>query len=155
MQNRVPSNLLLVSFILLSSFLVVAQDSEKKIKMKDLPPAVQKTVQEQSQGAKIRGLAKEVEKGKTSYEAELFVNGHTKDVMIDSDGTVIAIEEEVALNSLPAAVKTEIEKQAGKGRIRRVETITKNGTLEYYEAAIKTGSKGREIKVSPEGKLIK
>ena len=155
MHNRVLSFLLLFSFVLLSAFSALAQDSEKKVKMKDLPSAVQKTVQEQSQGAKVRGLAKEVEKGKTSYEVELFVNGHTKDVLIDPDGKVVAIEEEIALTAVPAAVKTVIEKQAGKGRISRVETITKNGTLEYYEAAIKRGGKGREIKVSPEGQLIK
>jgi hypothetical protein len=39
-------------FMSLSLCLAPAQDSEKKVKLKDLPPAVQKTVQEQSQGAK-------------------------------------------------------------------------------------------------------
>lgn len=146
---------LFCSFMLLPLCLALAQDSEKKVKLKDLPLAVQKTVQEQSQGAKIRGLAKEVEKGQTSYEAELLVNGHTKDVLIDPAGKVLAIEEEIALNDVPAAVKAELEKQAGKGRISKLETITKNGTLEYYEAHIKTGIKAREVKVNPEGKVIK
>ena len=155
MCRRIVSFSLLCSLVLLSSFSAMAQDSEKKVSMKNLPPAVQKTVREQSQGAKIRGLAKEVEKGKTSYEAELLVNGHAKDVLIDPDGKVLAIEEEVTLSSVPAAVKAEIEKQMGKGRISKLETVTKNGTLEYYEAIIKTGAKRREIKVNLEGKLIK
>ena len=155
MCRRIVSFSLLCSLVLLSSFSAMAQDSEKKVSMKNLPPAVQKTVREQSQGAKIRGLAKEVEKGKTSYEAELFVNGHAKDLLIDPDGTVVSVEEEIALSAAPAAVKTELVKQAGKGRISKLETVTKNGTLEYYEAIIKTGAKRREIKVNPEGKLIK
>lgn len=155
MSRSLQSCLLLFGTLLLSPFITPAQDSEKQVRMKDLPPAVQKTVQEQSQGAKLKGLAREVKKGEIAWEAELLINGHTKDLLIAPDGKVIAVEEEVALSAVPAAVKAEIEKQAGKGRITRVETITKNGTLEYYEAALRTGRKTREIKVSPEGKLIK
>jgi hypothetical protein len=38
-----------------------ATAAEKKLHMKDLPPAVQKTVQEQTKGAEIKGLSKETE----------------------------------------------------------------------------------------------
>ncbi len=144
-------------FAIVASLTLVAsaQDTEKKVKMKDLPAAVQATVKEQSQGATIRGLAKEVEKGKTFYEVELKVNGHNKDVSMDADGKVVSVEEEVALDSLPAAVKAEIVKQAGKGTIRLVESVTKDGTLAYYEAHVKSGVKSKEIKVGPDGKLMK
>jgi uncharacterized membrane protein YkoI len=122
--------------------------------MKDLPEAVRKTVQEQSKGATIRGLAKEVEKGQTFYEAELKVNGHNKDVLIDPTGAVVEIEEEVALSSLPPDVKATIQKAAGKGKITAVESITKNNTLEAYEAHVSKAGKKSEIKVGPDGKLI-
>jgi len=131
-----------------------AQSSEKAVKMKDLPEAVRKTVQEQSKGATLRGLAKEVEDGKTFYEAELKVNGHNKDVLIDPSGTVVEIEEEVAVSALPPDVKATIQKNAGKGKIKNVESITKNNTLEAYEAHVTTGSKKSAIKVDPTGKLI-
>ena len=72
--------------------------SEKSVKMKDLPRAVQKTVQEQMSGAKLLGLSKETEKGKTFYEAETTVNGHTRDVLIDSKGAVVQVEEEIAMD---------------------------------------------------------
>jgi hypothetical protein len=49
--------------------------SEKPVKMKDLPSAVQTTVQEQSKGATVRGLSKETDNGKTYYEVELKVTG--------------------------------------------------------------------------------
>ena len=42
--------------------------SETRVQMKDLPEPVQKVVQEQTRTAKLKGLAKEVEKGKTFYE---------------------------------------------------------------------------------------
>ena len=131
-----------------------ARGSEKKVRMKDLPKVVQKTVQEQSIGATISGLSKEVEHGKTYYEVELKVNGHGKDILIDPTGAIVEIEEEVSVASLPAAVKTAIEAKAGKGRIVKVESITKNNVLVAYEAQVNTAGKKSEIKVGPEGKSI-
>ena len=131
-----------------------AQDGEKKVKMSDLPPAVQKTVREQSKGATIRGFAKEVEKGKTSYEVEMKVNGHNKDVLIDPEGVVLAVEEQVTLNALPAAVKAELLRKAGKGKILIIESITKNGVLAEYEAQVSRAGKKSGIKVGADGKSI-
>jgi uncharacterized membrane protein YkoI len=131
-----------------------AQDSEKRVKMKDLPAAVQQTVREQSKGAVIRGLAQETENGVTNYEVELKVNGHNKDVLIAPSGEVVEIEEQVALASLPAAVKTTIAQNAGKGRIVSVESITKGTSVVSYEAHVRGAGKSREIKVSAEGQLI-
>ncbi len=129
--------------------------AEKPLKMENLPPAVQKTVQEQSKGATIRGLSKEEENGKTFYEAELKVNGHNKDLLIDPTGSIVEVEEQVTLTSLPPAVKTGLEKQAGKGKITFVESVTKDGAVVAYEAKIKTAGKTSEIKVSPEGAAVK
>src|SRR5215831_14408258 len=84
---------------------VALRAEEKKIKRSDLPPAVEKTVAEQSKGATIKGFATEVEDGKKLYEAEMIVNGHGKDISIDEKGNVIEIEEEVAIGSLPPTVK--------------------------------------------------
>jgi len=144
----------LFSLSLLLSANTFAQNSETSVKMKDLPEAVRKTVQQQSKGAIIRGLAKEVEDGKTFYEAELTVNGHNKDVLIDPTGAVVEIEEQVALSSLPAEVKATVRKAAGKGKITAVESITKSNTLEAYEAHVSTAGKKSEIKVAPNGTLI-
>lgn len=67
---------------LVSSTLVAgsatAQGSEKKVTMRDLPPAVQPAVKEQISGATLHALAMETEDGKTLYEAELRVNGRTR-----------------------------------------------------------------------------
>ena len=73
---------------------VVAQ--EKKIQRADLPPAVEKTVAAQTQGATIKGFSQENEKGETYYEAETTVNGHSKDITIDANGALVEIEEQVA-----------------------------------------------------------
>ena len=129
--------------------------AEKRVKMESLPPAVQKTVQEQAKGATIRGLSIEIEDGKTFYEAELKVNGHNKDVLIDPAGSVVEVEEEVALDSLPPAVKDAIQKRAAKGQIVLVESVSKNDAVVAYEAKIKTAGKTSEVKVNPDGSPAK
>ena len=152
MKNKISVLTFIVS---LTISLAAFADGEKKMQVKNLPPAVQATVKEQSKGAIIRGLAKEKEKGKTVYELELKVDGHNKDMMIDESGKIISVEEQVELNTLPTAIQTTIIKQAGKGKIVTIESLTESGTLIGYEAVIKTGGKSREVKVSPEGKLMK
>ena len=133
---------------------VTLRAEETKIKRSDLPPAVEKTVTEQSKGATVKGFAKEVENGKTIYEAELTVNGHGKDIAMDAQGNVVEIEEEVDIATLPAAVKEGLTKAAGKGTVTKVESLTKKGKLVAYEAVVKTGSKNSEIQVGPDGKKL-
>lgn len=130
-------------------------EQESRVKMKDLPAAVQQTVREQSKGATIRGLSREVENGETNYEVELRVNGHNRDVLIDPSGAVVEVEEQVTLASLPAVVRTAIEQNAAGGRVSLVESLTKGGTLRWYEAHVKKAGKSREIKINPEGQLVK
>jgi uncharacterized membrane protein YkoI len=130
---------------------VSVNGSEKKVKMEDLPAAVQKTVRAQSQGGTVRGLSMEVEKGKTIYEAELTVNGHKKDISMDAAGTVVEVEEEVVLDSIPAAAKAAIQKGAGTGKITLVESVTHGSTVVAYEAHVMKGAKKSEIRVKPDG----
>ena len=96
---------------------------EKKIQRSELPLAVEKTVAAQSAGATIRGFSQEKEHGQTYYEAEMTVDGHSKDVLIDASGKVVEVEEQVALDSLPAAVKDGLQARAGKGKLLTVESI--------------------------------
>lgn len=143
-----------LSLSLLFCMKIFAQDTERSVKLKDLPPAVQQTVKEQSRGGKIRGLAEEIKHGETFYEMELEVKGHSKDVIMDSLGNLVEIEEEVSLSSLPAAARITLEKQAGNGKIKEVESITKNNVIVAYEAEIKIGKKSLEIRVTPDGQLL-
>lgn len=131
-----------------------AQEQEKKIKRSDLPQAVEKTVVAESAGATIKGFNEEKEKGQTFYEAEMIVNGHSKDVLIDANGTVVEVEEEVAFDSLSAEVRAGLQAKAGKGKITKVESLTKKGKLLAYEAKVNTGGKKSEVQVGPDGKPL-
>jgi hypothetical protein len=145
----VNTKLCLPLFCLVLAASAAAQ--EKKIRRSDLPPAVEKTVVEQSKGATIRGFNEEKENGQTTYEAEMIVNGHTKDVQMDATGTVIEVEEQVNLETLPQRVKDALQTKAGKGKITKVESITKKDKLVAYEAQVLTEGKKSEIQVGPDG----
>jgi uncharacterized membrane protein YkoI len=136
------------------TFTTAALAQEKKIQRGDLPPAVEKTVAAQSQGATIKGFSQEKENGQLLYEAEMTVSGHSKDVSIDPNGAVIEVEEQVALDSLPAAVKAGLAAKAGAGKIVKVESITKHDKLVAYEAKVQTGAKKSEVQVGPDGKPL-
>src|SRR5882757_5258328 len=131
-----------------------ASAQEKKIKRSDLPPAVEKTVAAQSAGATIKGFSTEKENGQTLYEAEMTVNGHSKDISMTADGSIVEIEEQVAFDSLPADVKAGLQAKAGKGRILKVESLTKKGKLVAYEAKVDSNGKKSEIQVGPDGKPL-
>src|ERR1700674_2675912 len=96
-----------MSFLRMTGLTVVATigftfpvlTQEKKIKRSDLPAAVEKTVTAETQGATIRGFSKESENGQNFYEAELIVNGHSKDILIDANGAIVEVEEQVAMDS--------------------------------------------------------
>ena len=133
----------------------VTQAQERKIKREQLPPAVEKTVAKESEGATVKGFATEVEHGVKLYEASLTVNGHSKDILIDKNGNIVEVEEEVSLDSLPAAVQVAFKKAAGSGTIQVIESLTKNGNLVAYEAQVKRGKKRSEIQVGPNGEKLK
>jgi len=131
-----------------------ASAQEKKIKRSDLPPAVEKTVAAQSTGATIRGFSTEKENGQTLYEVEMTVNGHSKDISIAADGFIVEIEKQVALDSLSPEVIAGLQAKAGKGKILKVESLTKKDKLVAYEAQVETNRKKSEVQVGPEGKPL-
>jgi hypothetical protein len=132
----------------------VAQEQEKKIKRSDLPAAVEKTVTAESAGATVKGFSQEKENGQIFYEVEMTVNGHTKDVLIDANGAVVEVEEELALDALSPEVKAGLMAKAGKGKITTVETIKKHDKLVAYEAKVNTNGKKSEVQVGPDGKPL-
>lgn len=75
------------------------------------------------------------------------VNGHSKDLNIDSSGGVVDVEEQVEMDSLSTAVKKALLTKAGKGKIIKVESITKHDKLVAYEAQVRTDGKKSEIQI--------
>src|SRR5437588_12970835 len=113
--NRVSGAVLVLGLVF-----SVANAQEKKLTRKQLPPAVEKTVAKESEGATVKGFATEVEKGQRLYEAELIVNGRHKDISMNRQGVIVEVEEEVPFDSLPATVQDALKQAAGSATIGTV-----------------------------------
>jgi hypothetical protein len=134
--------------------LTLVASAEKKVPRSELPPAVEKTVREQSKGADITGISSETEDGVFQYEIEMTVSGHGRDIAIAKDGTLLEVEEEVAMNNLPAAVQSALTAKAGTAKITKVESLTKKDKLVAYEATTLRGTKKGEVQVGPNGEKL-
>ena len=155
MENSALSTFAIAAVLLCSTIMLAQpQEQEKKIERSDLPPAVEETVKSQSHGATIRGFSLELENGRTFYEAEMTVDGHSKDILIDGTGDIVEVEEEVPLSSLPRNVIEGLQAKAGKGKLIKVESLKKHNKLVAYEAKVLTAGKKSEIQVGPDGKPL-
>lgn len=84
----------------------------------------------------------------------MLVDGHSKDILIDKEGAIVEVAEQVAFDSLPADVQHGLQQKAGSGKIVKVESLTKHGKIVAYEAKVQTGTKKKEIQVGPDGKAL-
>lgn len=90
-EERCRNKLIIGALVAGMAALTTVHAQEKKIKRENLPPAVEKTVAAESQGATTRGFSTEVEGGTRFYEVELTVGGHGKDISIDGQGNVVEV----------------------------------------------------------------
>jgi hypothetical protein len=128
---------------------------DRVMKMEELPPAVQKAIHAQvaSTGAAIKKTSMEIEGGKTSYECETVrANGKKQDFDVSPDGKLGEIEDEVALADLPAPVKARVGRATATGaNIKELVSVTMNGKIVGYEAAVLKDGKKREFAMNPDG----
>ena len=130
--------------------------ADRRLELKDLPPAVQKAVEQEARGAIIGKIAKEREDGVTQYEIETMRNGKHRDFNVDAAGVLLEVEDETDIAAIPAAARAAILKQIGDGKLGMVELIAKKSGQTSYEAAW-TGKSGRkrEFEVKPDGTRVK
>ena len=71
--------------------------------------------------------------------------------MFDATGHLIEVEEQIAIDSAPAAVTTAL---ATRGKILRLESVTK-GIRVTYEGVVEKNGKKIEVAVDGNGRLLK
>ena len=121
----------------------------KSIKQSKLPAAVQRTAEEQSAGATVTGYSTDKVDGAVTYRMELLAEGLTRGVVMDSEGNVLAVAQEVAWNELPADIQKAFEGATSRGKLGTVSTISSNGALVAYEAILITGNERSRVRVKP------
>jgi hypothetical protein len=64
------------------------------------------------------------------------------------------MEEETALDVIPASAKSAIQKKAAGGKVLKVETVTRGSRISY-EAEIEKDGEKSEFAVKPDGTVSK
>ena len=134
-----------------AGFSLVTLAADTKVKVDQLPPAVQTAMKEQTAGAAILGASKEREHGRMTYEVETKRDGKGRDLTFDENGSLLEVEQEVDLDSIPGPAKKAIQNKIAGGTVKKVESVTQGATTSY-EAAVRTkNGKNREVAVNADG----
>ncbi len=128
---------------------VGAQAEEKKIKQSNLPPAVQKTAGEQSAGATVTGYTSDKVEGSMVYQMDLLVDGLGRGIVMNQEGTVLSVEQEMAWKDLPAEVQKDFTNVQGKGKFGAVSSISQEGKIVAYDAVLVTWGQRAHVRVKP------
>lgn len=128
---------------------VAAQGEEKTIKQGKLPPAVQKTAGDNVNGATVTGYTSEKVEGAMVYTMDLVADGKTRGVVMDTDGNILSVEQEVAWNDLPAEVQKDFSSTSSKGKLGAVSTVSENGNLVAYKAVLIVNGVRNHVQVKP------
>jgi uncharacterized membrane protein YkoI len=139
-----------IAYVLMA-LLALPALAEKRIAMKDLPPAVRTAVDKNTVGSEVKGIRREVEKGKTMFEVETVANGKTRDFVFDANGGIVSVEQEVTIDAIPAGARAAFEKKAAGSRISKVETITKGQAVVYEAEIVAKSGKKSEFTVNADG----
>jgi len=71
------------------------EENKQKLAMTDLPPAVQKTIQDNLAGGTVTETTKETKDGKTYYEAQVQKSGGEKvEIKVGEDGSLVGVGKE-------------------------------------------------------------
>ena len=128
---------------------VAAQGDAKSIKQSKLPAAVLRTAEAQTAGATVTGYTTDKVDGVVTYRMDLVADGKTRGVVMDKEGTVLSVEQEVAWNDLPADIQKTFDTVKTKGELGAVSSVTENGTLVAYVAYLTTKTERNLVRVKP------
>jgi len=136
---------------ILSLALAATLAAAKSLALKDLPAAVQKTVQAELKGGEIRNIDKETEHRVVQYEVETMLNGKHRDFEVDATGKLLVVEEETSIDTVPAPAKAAILKKVGTGKLTLVETYQRGGETLYEASYTTAAGRKREVLVKADG----
>jgi uncharacterized membrane protein YkoI len=133
-----------------------------KCKKVSLPEAVKAAIDALYPQATIED-AKEEEEGLKVYEVELEQNGGEVELTVALDGTIVEVETEVAMDSLPAAVAAALAQAAEGAEVKEISkevtywviTLKRLDAPETtYEAELIKDGKEIEIEVAADGTIL-
>lgn len=108
----------------------VGADDEKPVKESEAPKPVLETVKKKYPAATVKGIDREEEDGKVSYEVKIEVKEKEKtrsiEVICSPEGKIEAEEEKIAESDVPEVVRKGLARSKyAKWTVKKVERIVK------------------------------
>jgi len=129
------------------------------VPLAEVPPAVVNAVKERFPGAEIRDrVEKDIEGAGVFHEFELVKDGKKIDAEVGPEGRFREIETKLTASDLPRIVADAIAEKFPSGQVRKAkEEIKFQGEQEtkVYEVDVVTDGRKVEIKLDPDGKILK
>jgi hypothetical protein len=164
-RNLSPSAVLLVA-ALGSLACLSAAAADKEVKAADVPKVVADAVAKQYPGGKVTRWTSDTKDGKTTYEAKVEITSKDKDKKdvvrtveadVTAEGKVVAEEEDLKPDALPADVRKAIAGgKFAKAKITRAERMATGEKLEVvqYEVKFDVDGKTFEVTFDAAGKVL-
>ena len=118
---------------ILTTFLIafgLANASAKEVSKHEVPKAVLEAFEKAYPNAKEVEFEKEIFEGKAAYEVEYKENGREYEILYNSDGVILQIEETLDVKALPEPIIQAISKAYPKATIEDAERVIKpDGTV--------------------------
>jgi hypothetical protein len=127
---------------------------EQKISCDKVPSVVRSAFAQTFPKATINECATELEEGKTAYEISSREGEIGRDVLFYPDGTLIVVEETIALGDAPDPVRQAVGKALPGGEVELAEKVTRGASVRY-EFRLKHQGKQVEVVLDPSGNIVK
>lgn len=148
----------LITMVLVTLFIALGQANAngKEISKQQVPKKVLEAFEKAYPNAKEVEFEEEMIDGKAVFEVEYKENGREYEILYDSDGMILQIEETLDVMALPEPIVQAISKAYPKATIEDAEKVMKpDGTVTIYEVEIKTEGKKLELELDANGKILK
>ena len=135
----------------------LAVQADQPLKRSQVPKAVIEALQQKYPAAKTLGFQKEVENGKTQYEANLKNGAERVDVSFSPEGKVVSEETEIAAAAVPAAVKQGLAaSRYSTWKVNKAERVITNEDRHHpsIELDVQSGRQRAEVAFDAAGKLV-
>ena len=149
-EKQIISLLQIFTVLIFSAFFF--NSFGEKIKQSQVPSAVIDSFTQNYPKADIEKTSKETKNSTTYYEIESKQGKGNLDVLYDSLGNAVEIEESINEDSIPATVKNALNQKYPDAKIKKVEKLTKNGQVSY-EIQLDTKQGEKEITVDKNGNI--
>jgi hypothetical protein len=140
---------------------VSAQDEGQEISCQGIPAAVRAAFEQAYPKATIKGCSEEVENGKTAYEIASVADESGRDelvpfdqdVLFHTDGTLILVEQAIAVGDIPGPVDLAIFTRHSGGVIIFAEKVMRDATV-LYEVQLREQDRSVEILFDAHGNEV-